>query len=294
VPVRRALFPAAGLGTRFLPATKVLPKEMIPVIDMPAIQYAVEEAVRAGIDDVLIVTSSGKVALEDHFDRAIELEGRLEGSGKSEELAEVTRLASLAQIHSVRQKEPLGLGHAVMMGKHHVGAYPVAVILPDEIVPAPIDDEIPMLERMIEIYESNGASVIGVQEVSMDDISSYGVVAVDDLHEDVGRITGMVEKPARQDAPSNLRILGRYVLSPRIFAALEETEPGVGDEIQLTDGIKRLIDDEGVFAYVHRGPIYDVGKKLDYLRATVELALRREDLGKEFREFLDGLIARLD
>jgi UTP--glucose-1-phosphate uridylyltransferase len=292
VQVRKAVVPAAGLGTRFLPATKAQPKEMIPVIDIPAIQYTVEEAVRVGIRDILVVTSWGKGSMQDHFDRAHELEAHLERAGKDDELQEIRRIAGLAQLHTVRQKEPLGFGHAVLMAREHVGNEPFAVLVPDEVVPEPIGDEIPMLERMIEIYERTGGSVIVVQEMASEVISAYGCVDPHPVEEDLVRILDMIEKPAPEDAPSNLGSRGRYVLTPGIFDALEHTPPGVGDEIQLTDGIKLLAQREPAYAYVYRGPMFDVGKKLDYLRATVELALRREDLAKPFREFLAEVAAR--
>jgi UTP--glucose-1-phosphate uridylyltransferase len=294
VAVRKAVIPAAGLGTRFLPATKAQPKEMIPVIDKPGVQYTVEEAVRAGIEDILVITSWGKGSLQDHFDRSAELERRLETTGKDEELAEIRRISELAKVHTVRQKEPLGLGHAVLVGREHVGDEPFAVLLPDEIVPEPTGDEVPMLERMIEVFDRTGAGVIAVQEIPPEESSSYGVVKGERVEDDLVRLVDMVEKPAPEDAPSNLGSRGRYVLPPAIFDDLEKTEPGVGDEIQLTDGIKALAQKEPVYAYIHAGPMYDVGKKLDYLRATVELALRRDDLGKPFRDFLIELSARFE
>jgi UTP--glucose-1-phosphate uridylyltransferase len=294
VAVRKAVIPAAGLGTRFLPATKAQPKEMIPVIDKPGVQYTVEEAVRAGIEDILVITSWGKGSLQDHFDRSAGLERRLEATGKDEELAEIRRISELAKVYTVRQKEPLGLGHAVLVGREHVGDEPFAVLLPDEIVPEPIGDEVPMLERMIDVFDRTGAGVIAVQEIPPEESSSYGVVKGERVEDDLVRLVDMVEKPAPEDAPSNLGSRGRYVLPPAIFDDLEKTEPGVGDEIQLTDGIKTLAQKETVYAYIHAGPMYDVGKKLDYLRATVELALRRDDIGKPFRDFLIELSARFE
>ncbi len=292
--VRKAVIPAAGLGTRFLPATKAQAKEMIPVIDIPAIQYTVEEAARVGIHDVLVVTSWGKGSMQDHFDRAHDLEAHLARAGKEEELEEIRRISELAQLHTVRQKEPLGFGHAVSMAREHVGDEPCAVLVPDEVVPDPIGDETPMLERMIEIYERTDSSVIAVQEISPEAISAYGVVDPEPVEQDLVRIRDMVEKPAPEDARSNLGSRGRYVLSPAIFDALDRTRPGVGNEIQLTDAINLLAHEETVYAYIHRGPMFDVGKKLDYLRATVELALRRDDLAKSFREFLAEVAARPD
>lgn len=287
MPVRKAIIPAAGLGTRFLPATKAQPKEMIPIIDTPAIQYTVEEAVRAGIDDILVITSWGKGSMEDHFDRSGQLEHHLERTGKTEELEEIRRIASLVTLHTVRQKEPAGLGHAVLMGKAYVGDEPFAVMLPDEIVPEPMGDEVPMLPRMVDVYEQTGSAVIAMQKVPLEQISSYGSIAFEPVEEDdLVRVLDMVEKPAPEDAPSDLGSRGRYVFPSHIFDVIETTEPGAGNEIQITDAIKALAEKETVYAYVHSGPMYDVGKKLDYLRATVELALRRNDLGPPFKEFL--------
>ena len=290
--VRTAVLPAAGLGTRFLPATKSQPKEMIPVIDKPGIQYAVEEAVRVGVEDILIITSRGKVTVEDHFDRSLELEHHLEKSGKTEMLDEVRAVSELAQFHYVRQKEPRGFGHAVLVAKEHVGDAPFYVLVPDEIVPDPRGDEASLLERLAQVYEREDASVIAVQEVPEEDVSSYGIVATDEVDDGVGRIKTMVEKPAAADAPSRLASRGRYLFTPAIFDALERTDPGVGNEIQLTDAINLLAQEQSVYAYVHDGPIYDVGKKLDYLKTTVELALRRDDIAGPFSEFLRDVVER--
>lgn len=292
MPVTKAVIPAAGLGTRFLPATKSQPKEMLPVIDKPGVQYVVEEAVRAGLDDVLIVTSRGKQTLEDHFDRSLELEHHLEEKGKTAELAVVRAIADLAHVHFVRQKEPLGFGHAVLMAREHVGDMPFAVMVADEIVPDPRDGEADLLGRMIEIHERTGASVLAVQEVEKEDISGYGIIDPEGLEGDVVKVREMVEKPAPEDAPSNLAARGRYIFGPDIFDAIETTEPGVGDEIQLTDAIRQLARQGQVYAYIHEGPILDVGKKLDYLRATIELALRRDDLSGELRTFMKEIAER--
>ena len=290
--VRTAVLPAAGLGTRFLPATKSQPKEMIPVIDKPGIQYAVEEAVRAGVDDILIVTSRGKMTVEDHFDRSLELEHHLEKAGKSEMLEEVRRVADLADFHYVRQKEPRGFGHAVLVGKQHVGDAPFYVLVPDEIVPEPRAAETSLLERLAAIHEREGASAIAVQEVPEADVSSYGIVDTGEVQDGIARIRSMVEKPAREDAPSRLASRGRYLFTPAIFEALERTSAGVGGEIQLTDAINLVAQEDSVYAYVHDGPIYDVGKKMDYLRTTVELALRRDELAEPFRAFLREVVER--
>ncbi|HEX2050554.1 MAG TPA: UTP--glucose-1-phosphate uridylyltransferase [Actinomycetota bacterium] len=292
--VRKAVIPAAGLGTRFLPATKAQAKEMLPVVDKPQVQYAVEEAVRAGMDDVLLVTSRGKGALEDHFDRAGELEARLEASGKLDELEEIRALTRLARVHSVRQNEPLGFGHAVAQARSHVGGEPFAVLVPDEIVPVPLPGEPALMQRLVEIHEETGGSVVAVQEVAMEDVSAYGVVTPEPFRGDVVRVAEIVEKPAPQDAASNLASRGRYLLAPELFDALDRTTPGVGNEIQLTDAINELAKTHPVYAYVYRGPIFDVGKKLDYVKATVQLALRRDDLAKPVREFLAELVARFE
>ena len=289
--VRTAVLPAAGLGTRFLPATKSQPKEMLPVIDKPGVQYAVEEAVRAGVDDILIVTSRGKVAIEDHFDRSLELEHHLERAGKTEYLDEVRAIADLAQFHFVRQKEPRGFGHAVLMAKEHVGDKPFYVLVPDEIVPEP-EHEDALLDRLAEVYKDKNASVIAVTEVAHEEVESYGIVDVDGVIDGVGRIASMVEKPSPDDAPSRLGSRGRYLFTPDIFDALERTSPGHGGEIQLTDAINLVANESAVYVYVHKGPIFDVGKKLDYLQATVELALRRDDLAEPFKEFLREVLER--
>lgn len=292
--VRKAVIPAAGLGTRFLPASKSQPKEMIPIVDKPGIQYTVEEAERAGLDDILIVTSRQKSSIEDHFDRSLELEQRLQDAGKHDELAEVRRIAELADIHYVRQKEPLGFGHAVLMARAHVGDEPFAVMVPDEIVPEPQGDEAGLLEKMVEVFEQRDASVLAVQEVPHEEISSYGAIAPQEIDGPVARISDIVEKPAADEAPSDLAARGRYVFTPEIFDAIERTKPGVGQEIQLTDAIRLLVSERPVYAYIYDGVILDVGKKLDYLRATVELALSRDDLAKPFKDYLLALVERLE
>lgn len=287
--VRKGVVPAAGLGTRFLPASKSQPKEMIPVIDKPAIQYAVEEMVRAGIDDILIITSRGKGSMEDHFDRSIELEHFLEQAGKDDALKDLRALADLATFHFVRQSEPLGFGHAVLIAKEHVGDEAFVVAVPDEIVPEPRDEERSLLTEMLAIFEQQVAGVICVQRVPGDEISSYGVIEPGSDGDRAVEIKRMVEKPPASEAPSDLAARGRYVFGPEIFAAIETTPRGVGGEIQLTDAINLLAQKLRVLAYVHDGPIWDVGKKLDYLRTTVKLALRRDDLQKPFADFLRTL-----
>jgi UTP--glucose-1-phosphate uridylyltransferase len=284
--VTKAVIPAAGLGTRFLPATKAQPKEMLPVVDKPAIQYVVEEAVRAGIDDILIISGRGKRSLEDHFDRNVELESFLAERGKDEELAEVRSIAELAEIHFVRQGEPLGLGHAVSIARKHVGDNPFVVMLGDDIM----DERSTVLTDMIGVYEERECAVVAVQEVASSEISSYGSIDPEVFSENLVRLRGIVEKPTAEDAPSNLAVMGRYVFTPEIFDVLDQVKPGVGGEIQLTDAIALLLSDHDVFGWVFSHGRFDIGNKQDYLRATVELAIEREDLGPEFRAFLIDLV----
>ncbi|MDX1658518.1 MAG: UTP--glucose-1-phosphate uridylyltransferase GalU [Nitriliruptorales bacterium] len=281
--VTKAVLPVAGWGTRFLPATKAIPKEMIPVVDRPAIQYIVEECVEAGIDDVLLVTSTGKQSLVDHFDRVVDLEVALEEKGKKEELEEVVRLGRLASVHAVRQGEQLGLGHAVLMGREHVGDASFAVILGDDI----IDPESDFLSRMIAVHERSGRPVVAVMEVPEDQVHLYGIVATEPTDEDdVFRATNLVEKPAADEAPSNLAIIGRYVLPAEIFDVIEQTPPGRGGEIQLTDALEAMAQDEPIMAVRFDGVRHDTGDKLGFLKATVEMAARREDLGPDFTAWL--------
>ncbi|HEX5946129.1 MAG TPA: UTP--glucose-1-phosphate uridylyltransferase GalU [Acidimicrobiales bacterium] len=287
--VRKAVIPAAGLGTRFLPATKAQPKEMLPVVDKPAIQYVVEEAVRAGIDDILIITGRGKRSLEDHFDRSIELEVALEASGKHDQLSEVRGLADLADIHYVRQGEALGLGHAVSVTRKHVGDEPFVVMLGDDIM----DERSTVLEDMIGVHERTGSSVVAFKSFPPEEISSYGCAASEPTdQENLVRLRGIVEKPAPEDAPSDLAVMGRYLFTSDIFDAIDRTKPGVGGEIQLTDAIAILLAEQPVYGWVFDEGRFDIGKKLDYLRATVELALDRDDLGPEFAEFLAEVVRR--
>jgi UTP--glucose-1-phosphate uridylyltransferase len=278
--VRKAVIPAAGLGTRFLPVTKAQPKEMLPVVDKPAIQYVVEEAVRAGIDDILIISGRGKRSLEDHFDRNIELELELEERGKTDALKEIKALSDLAAIHFIRQGEALGLGHAVSMARKHVGDEPFVVMLGDDL----IDERVLLLEAMIDEAERIERSVIALMEV--DDPSLYGCARIGERDGDVVRILELVEKPSRDLAPSNLAIMGRYVFTSDIFGALERVEPGVGGEIQLTDAMVMLLDGVGVYGYPFSEGRFDTGNKLDYLRANIELAARRDDLGPGLRAFI--------
>jgi UTP--glucose-1-phosphate uridylyltransferase len=286
--VRKAVIPAAGLGTRFLPATKAQPKEMLPLVDKPAVQYVVEEAVSVGITDILVITGRGKRSLEDHFDRSFELEYYLEEGGKLAELAEMRRIAEMAEIHYVRQGEPKGLGHAVLVASEHVGKQPFAVLLGDDIM----HPDAGVLAGMLAVYERYGHTVLALKEVPPEDISSYGCAAVTPLEDNIVKVEDVVEKPAQEEAPSNLAIMGRYVFGPEIFDVLAETKPGRGGEIQLTDAIKTLGEHEPVYGWTFRDGRFDVGNKLDYLEATVELALEREDIGPAFRRFLVERLAR--
>jgi UTP--glucose-1-phosphate uridylyltransferase len=287
--VRKAVIPAAGLGTRFLPATKSVPKEMLPVIDRPAIEYVVEEAVRAGVTDILIVTGRGKRAVEEHFDRNYELEELLERDGKLDLLAAVQYATDLASVHYVRQKDALGLGHAVSVARHHVGDEPFVVLLPDDLM---IDDSA-LLSSMVRGWDKLGHAVIALQEVPIEEISAYGCADPAAAAEDgLLPLRGVVEKPKPEDAPSNLAVSGRYLFPPSIFDALDGIEPGAGGELQLTDAIALLMKSEPVYGMVFTKGRHDVGKKLDYLRATVELALDREDLGPEFAQYLRETVQR--
>lgn len=284
--VTKAVLPAAGLSTRHLPAAKAQPKAMFPVVDKPAIQYVVEEAVRAGLDDILIITGRGKQAIEDHFDRALELEVQLEAKGKHDLLKEVREITDMATVHYVRQGDPKGLGHAVSVAHQHVGEVPFAVLLPDDLLTTPV------LEGMLEVYERTGRPVLSLLEVDPSEISSYGCAAVEELGDGLVRVTALVEKPDPADAPSNLAVMGRYVLTPDIFGALERVVPGKGGEIQLTDAIAMLAEGEGVYGYRFTEGRYDTGNKLDYLKAIVEFALQRDDLGPQFRAFLGEIVRR--
>jgi UTP--glucose-1-phosphate uridylyltransferase len=284
--VKKAVIPAAGLGTRFLPATKAQPKEMLPVVDKPAIQYVVEEAVRAGIDDILIITGRGKRTLEDHFDRSIELEAELHSKGKDELLDEVLRLADLADVHYVRQGEALGLGHAVAMARKHVGHEPFAVMLGDDIM----DEHSTVLEEMIDLHDERGGSVVALKDFPREEISAYGCVDPGEIDGRVVEIRGLVEKPPPDEAPSTLAVMGRYVFGPEIFDAIDHVEPGKGGEIQLTDAIALLVGVHPVHGYTFTDGRYDIGSKLDYLRATVQLALERDDLGPDFRAWLADFV----
>ena len=292
--VTKAVIPVAGLGTRFLPATKAMPKEMLPVVDKPAIQYVVEEAVAAGLSDVLMVTGRNKTALENHFDRVGELEDILRSKGEDDKLEKVKFATDLADVHYVRQGDPKGLGHAVLRAKMHVGGEPFAVLLGDDI----IDSRDPLLSRMLEVQGQRNTTVVALLEVDPSIAHLYGVATVEPTEEDdVVRITGLVEKPPAGTAPSNLAVIGRYVLRPEIFEVLEHTVPGKGGEIQLTDALQELATGPewggGVYGVVFRGRRYDTGDRLDYLKAIVQLASDRDDLGPEFRPWLKSFAATL-
>jgi len=283
--IRVAVFPAAGLGTRFLPATKAQPKEMLPLVDRPLVQYVVEEARQAGIERIVIVTGRGKNAIEDHFDTSFELERMLEERGKNGLLDQVREVSELIPVSYVRQKQALGLGHAVLQARDLVGAQPFAVMLGDDIV----DATVPCIGQMMQVYERRGNPVIALQEVPRAETRQYGIVAGEKVEERVVRITDMVEKPAPDKAPSNLAIIGRYILPPEIFDILEETRSDVGGEIQLTNALKTLLGHRPIDGYLFEGKRYDAGDTLGFLKATVEFALKREDLGGPFREYLKGL-----
>jgi UTP--glucose-1-phosphate uridylyltransferase len=288
--VRKAVFPAAGLGTRFLPATKAQPKEMLPLVDKPLIQYGVEEAIHSGIQNMIIVTGRGKTAIEDHFDVSFELEQLLESRGKKDLLSVVRSVSDMIDVAYIRQKEALGLGHAVLRAKDLVGQESFAVVLSDDVIAA----ETPCLRQLLDIHEFFGAPVLAVMEVPKESLSSYGVVDADPVAHNgpkdrLFRIRDMVEKPKPSEAPSNLAIIGRYVLTPEIFDCITQVEPGSGGEIQLTDGLKQLLRSRPIYAYRFEGTRYDAGDKLGFLKATVEFALLRDDLGGPFREYLKGL-----
>jgi len=280
--VKKAIIPAAGLGTRFLPATKAQPKEMLPIVDKPTIQYIIEEAVASGIEEILIITGRNKRAIEDHFDKSVELEKELESHGKEELLTLVKDITNMVDIHYIRQKEPKGLGHAISCAKTFVGNEPFAVLLGDDVV----DSEVPCLKQLISCYDEYKTSILGVQEVPMEDVCKYGIVKGTPIENRVFKVKDLVEKPSVEEAPSNIAILGRYIITPQIFEILQNTTPGKGGEIQLTDALKVLMGCEAMYAYNFEGRRYDVGDKLGFLQATVEFALKRDDLKKPFMEYL--------
>lgn len=286
--VRKAIIPAAGLGTRFLPATKAMPKEMLPIVDKPTIQYIIEEAVDSGIEDIIIVTGKGKRAIEDHFDYSPELEQNLMEKGKYDLLEQVRKPSHLADIHYIRQKEPKGLGHAIWSARKFVGDEPFAVLLGDDIVQA----EKPCLRQMIEQYERYRSSIIGVKRVPEEEVFRYGIVDGKEIFDRVYSINHLVEKPKKEEAPSNLAIMGRYILTPRIFEILDTLPPGAGGEIQLTDAISKLNQSEAVYAYEFEGTRYDVGEKMGFIKTTLEFALQRDDLRDELLQYLMEVVER--
>jgi UTP--glucose-1-phosphate uridylyltransferase len=280
--VRKAVIPAAGLGTRFLPATKASPKEMLPLVDKPLIQYAVEEAVASGIEDIIVITGRGKRAIEDHFDRSFELEENLKGNGKGQLLSQIRHISNLANFCYVRQSEALGLGHAVLCAQHLIGDEPFAVILGDEIIDAPV----PGLAQLIHVYKKRHGAVLGVQEVPHQEVNRYGIVSPERVADGLYTVAGLVEKPEPAKAPSNLAVIGRYVLPPEIFAVLRKTRPGKNGEIQLTDALKELAKISPMYALEVQGNRYDAGDKLGFLIATVEFALKNPSLGADFGDYL--------
>ncbi|NLK67737.1 MAG: UTP--glucose-1-phosphate uridylyltransferase GalU [Clostridiaceae bacterium] len=284
--VHKAIIPAAGLGTRFLPATKAQPKEMLPIVDKPTIQFIVEEAVASGIEDIIIVTGRNKRAIEDHFDKSYELEEVLEKTNKEELLALVRDISNLVNIHYIRQKEPKGLGHAIYCAKAFIGNEPFAVLLGDDIVKS----DVPCLKQLIDIYDKYRTTVLGVQRVPQEDVSKYGIVAGRQVDDRVFKVTDMIEKPEIDEAPSNIAILGRYIISPSIFSYLENVSPGKNGEIQLTDALKDMMHHETMYAYDFIGRRYDVGNKMGFLQATVEFALDRDDLRDEFSSWLKQIV----
>ena len=285
--IRKAIIPAAGLGTRFLPATKAQPKEMLPIVDKPTLQYIIEECVASGIEEILIITGRNKKSIEDHFDRSVELEMELEKSGKEEMLKLVREISDMVNIHFIRQKEPRGLGHAILCAKTFVGNEPFAVLLGDDVV---YNDNKPCLKQLIDCYEEYKTSVLGVQTVEPQDVNKYGIVGGLHIEDRVYKVKNLIEKPAVEEAPSNVAILGRYIITPKIFEILENTKPGKGNEIQLTDALLELIKHEAMYAYDFEGRRYDVGDKLGFLQATVEYALRKEELRDGFIEYLKTII----
>ena len=284
--IRKAIIPAAGLGTRFLPATKAQPKEMLPIVDKPTIQYIIEDAIASGIEEILIITGRSKKCIEDHFDKSVELEMELEKSGKNELLDLVRDISGMVDIHYIRQKEPRGLGHAIHCAKTFVGDEPFAILLGDDVV---YNEEKPCLKQLIDCYNEYKTSVLGVQTVPESHVSKYGIVDGKHIEGKVYKVKGLVEKPSVEETPSNVAILGRYIVTPRIFDILENTKPGKGGEIQLTDALLELMGQEAMYAYDFEGRRYDVGDKLGFLEATVEYALRRPELREGFVEYLNNL-----
>ena len=284
--VKKAIIPAAGLGTRFLPATKSQPKEMLPIVDKPTLQYIIEEAIESGIEEILIITGRSKKSIEDHFDKSVELELELEQKGKIEMLEMVQKISNMVNIHYIRQKEPKGLGHAIYCAKSFIGNDPFAVLLGDDIV----DSETPCLKQLINAYDEYKTSILGVQEVAKEDTDKYGILDCKHIEDRVYKVKDMIEKPNVDEAPSNIAILGRYIITPAIFEILENQEPGKGGEIQLTDALKTLGQQEAIYAYNFEGRRYDVGDKLGFLEATIDFALKRDNLKDGLMEYITNIV----
>ena len=285
--IKKAIIPAAGLGTRFLPATKAQPKEMLPIVDKPTIQYIVEEAIESGIEDILIITGRNKRAIEDHFDKSVELEMELEQRNKTELLNLVRKVSNMANITYIRQKEPKGLGDAIYCGKNFIADEPFAVLLGDDIVDSQTK---PCLKQLMDVYDEYKTTILGIKEVPKGEVNKYGIVSGMYIEDGVYKVKDLIEKPTPEEAPSNVAILGRYIITPEIFKVLEYTAPGAGGEIQLTDALRELAKKEAMYAYNFEGKVYDVGDKLGFLQATVEFALKRKKLGTEFRKYLKGIV----
>ena len=286
--VKKAVIPAAGFGTRFLPYTKAQPKEMLPIVDKPTLQFIIEEAIESGIEEILIITGRNKTSIENHFDRSIELELELERKGKTDLLREIRKISNMVNIHYIRQKEPLGLGHAIYCAKSFIGNEPFAVLLGDDIVYS----EKPCLKQLIEVFDMYQTTILGVQQVPKEDVYKYGIVCGKYLNNNVYKVEDLVEKPSVGNAPSNVAILGRYIITPAIFGILEKTKPGKNGEIQLTDALRELVKSEDMYAYHFQGRRYDLGDKQGFLEATVEYALRRMDLRDEFLKYLIEVVER--
>lgn len=290
--IKKAVIPAAGLGTRFLPATKAMPKEMLPIVDIPTIQYIVEEAVKSGIEEIIVITNANKSAIENHFDKSYELEDRLKESNKDELLEMIKKISNMVNVHYVRQKEPKGLGHAILHAKAFVGDEPFAVLLGDDVV---VNEQVPALKQLIDAYNQKHVSIVGVQEVAIQDVSKYGIVTPEMPMKDgrLHKLQGMVEKPSQESAPSRMAVLGRYILTPEIFDILEGQEAGVGGEIQLTDAICKLIDSQAVYAYDFEGVRYDVGDKFGFVKATIDFALKNPSLKQDVSNYIKELASEL-
>ncbi|GAA3653973.1 UTP--glucose-1-phosphate uridylyltransferase GalU [Asaccharospora irregularis] len=284
--VKKAIIPAAGLGTRFLPATKSQPKEMLPIVDKPTLQYIIEEAISSGIEEILIITGRNKKSIEDHFDKSVELELELEQKGKTEMLDMVRDISNMVNIHYIRQKEPKGLGHAIHCAKSFIGDEPFAVLLGDDIV----DSEVPCLKQLIDAYDEYKTTVLGVQEVAREDVNKYGILDVKHIEDRIYKVKDMIEKPSIDEAPSNIAILGRYIITPEIFSILENQEPGKGGEIQLTDALQTLGQREAIYAYNFEGRRYDVGDKIGFLEATIDFALKRDNIRDDLLNYMKSVI----